>query len=156
MNPKLSKYVEPGLWLAAVLTACIVAGFIFPSEPTPVVVPKPPVVVVKPDAVIANTDGFRVCIAYDKQADNDKFNDVLYGEAVETWLIANTNGFYRWDDKPTFTNMPQAWRDIHAALMLSPVALPKVATIKNGKLFVFPLPDEPAAAISLLEKQKGL
>lgn len=126
------------------------------GEPPPGPGPEPP----KPEPPGPQPDPnapLKVLILYDKQAPNDGWQDVLGSREVEDYLNAKCgkDGFYSFDDKPTFTNLPQAWKEIHGECVKSFKDKPRVYFIRGTAIKAADLPDTVPAAMALLKQFGG-
>ena len=126
--------------------------------PEPPIPPPPPVVIDIPVAV----DGVHVLMLYDKEGDNDKFNDVLYGGDMEAYLNAacakdgKDPEWRRWDDTQDVHGETVEWQEIFKAAKAKwDGKAPTAFVVVKQQVTPVSLPDEIPAAITALKSVIG-
>lgn len=127
----------------------------------PDVPPKPPTPIVHPDIPVA-IEGVRVLFLYDKEGDNDKHNDVLYGGDMEAYLnaVCAKDGDHpewrRWDDTQDVSGESAEWQAIYkAGLGKWDGKRPTAFVVRKQTLSPVVLSDEVSVAVDQLKAMIG-
>lgn len=149
------------LWIPlACLTIGLLVGVTWPGckcdwTPGP---PPAPVVIDIPVAV----EGVHVLMLYDKEGDNDKHNDVLYGGDMEAYLnaVCAKDGkdpeWRRWDDTQDVHGETVEWQEIYkAAKGKWDGKRPTAFVVQKQTVSTVVLADDVQAAIAQLKAMIG-
>jgi hypothetical protein len=124
--------------------------------------PQPPPVDPKPEPKPIKVDSFRVLfIIESSQTPTAKQQSTIYGQAVRSWLDANTtaaNGIKGWlvlDKDTSLDKYEPSLRKLWGAIQPQAKNVPCVAIEVNGTATLENLPESPDEMLKLLKKYRG-